>query len=393
VKVIFCSTLCAASWGGSEELWSQTAAVLRRNGHDVFFSYPYREELPPQLNALRALGAQPAASPHRAPRKKPLRWLLPKKKRKASHPRSSRDQLQAWLRQEKPDLTVVSMSWHLDDVSMTSVCRSESIPYCLLIQAASTNHFLNGGHWESLRAAFSGAAKCFFVSEQNRDLMEANLGLDLSQSHIAVNPFCLNAEAVGPWPASNDPLRLACVGRIDFQSKGQDVLLQTLRRPKWRDRRFELTFFGADFGNMRQVQALIELYGLRHQVKLGGHVPDITQVWRIHHALVLPSRSEGNALAMIEAMLCGRVPIVTNVGRVAALIDDNISGFIAPAATVDLLDEALERAWQRRQEWRQIGAAAAANLRQRHSLRPAEDFADAILALATRRGSALTRAA
>jgi glycosyltransferase involved in cell wall biosynthesis len=367
--------------------------VLRRNGHEVFFSYPYRDELPPQLDTLRALGALPAACSQRAHRKKALRWLFPRRKRKALRPKSSRDQLHAWLRQAKPDLVVVSMSWHLDDVSMTRLCRSEGIPYCLLIQAASTNHFLNGGNWDSLRAAFSGAAGCFFVSEQNRDLMEANLGLDLSQSHIVDNPFCVNAEAASPWPASDDPLRLACVGRIDFQSKGQDVLLQALRRTKWRDRRFELTFFGADFGNMRQVQALIELYGLRHQVKLGGHVQDIAQVWRTHHALVLPSRSEGNALAMIEAMLCGRVPIVTNVGRVATLIDDNISGFIAPAATVDLLDEALERAWQRRHEWRKTGAAAAANLRQRHSLHPAEDFADTVLALAKRHGSALTRAA
>jgi glycosyltransferase involved in cell wall biosynthesis len=132
---------------------------------------------------------------------------------------------------------------------------------------------------------------------------------------------------------------------------------------------------------------------LRDQVKLGGYVGDITHVWRDHHALVLPSRSEGNALAMIEAMVCGRVPIVTNVGRVAALVDDNVSGFIAPAATVELLDEALERAWQRRHEWRQIGAAAAATIRQRHSLRPAEDFAEAVLATTAGHSSARSRAA
>lgn len=139
-------------------------------------------------------------------------------------------------------------------------------------------------------------------------------------------------------------------------------------------------------------KALIELYGLQKQVKLGGHVGDITKVWRDHHALVMSSRSEGNALAMIEAMVCGRVPIVTNVGRVTALIDDNVSGFIAQAATVDLLDDALERAWQRRGDWRQIGAAAAACIRERHSFRPAEDFAETLVAVAGRR-SVLSRAA
>jgi glycosyltransferase involved in cell wall biosynthesis len=107
----------------------------------------------------------------------------------------------------------------------------------------------------------------------------------------------------------------------------------------------------------------------------------VSQVWLNHHALALPSRNEGNALAMIEAMMCARVPIVTNVGRVAALVDDNECGFVAPAATVDLFEDALERAWQRRHDWQQIGAAAAHAIRQRHSMRPAEDFAEKLLAL------------
>nr|MBA3480629.1 hypothetical protein [Pirellulales bacterium] len=62
------------------------------------------------------------------------------------------------------------------------------------------------------------------------------------------------------------------------------------------------------------------------------------------------------------------------------LVDDNRSGFIAPAATAELIDDALERAWQRRHEWQQMGALAAADIRHRHSLRPSEDFAEAILA-------------
>lgn len=393
MKIVFCSTLCAASWGGSEELWSRTAAAVLKKGHDVFVSYPYRDQLPKQLDSICELGARPTICAEPARHRQSPRWSFHKRHRKPSSPRAPREELAAWLRQAKPDLMLISLSWHLDDLSMTQICRDQGIPYCLLIQAASTNMFLDGHRWDAHRAAFSGAARCFFVSEQNRDLMEANLGLDLSQSAIVDNPFCVDPDAVPHWPASEDPLRLACVGRIDFQSKAQDILLQTLRRPRWRDRRLEVTLFGNDFGNVRQVNALIELYGLERQVKLGGHVGDISQVWRHHHALVLPSRSEGNALAMIEAMICGRVPIVTNVGRVATLVDDNVSGFIAGAATVDLLDDALERAWQRRRKWRKIGAAAATSIRQRHSLRPAEDFAEAVLAVAARQSRALAPAA
>jgi glycosyltransferase involved in cell wall biosynthesis len=85
---------------------------------------------------------------------------------------------------------------------------------------------------------------------------------------------------------------------------------------------------------------------------------------------------------LIDAMLCGRVPIVTDVGRASELIDDGVSGFIAPAATVELVDGALERAWQNREEWKIIGQRAAIAIRARHSVRPAQDFADRLLALA-----------
>ena len=83
--------------------------------------------------------------------------------------------------------------------------------------------------------------------------------------------------------------------------------------------------------------------------------------------------------------MCGRMAITTRVGRAAELIDDNESGFIAPAATVELLDDALERAWSRRKKWRAIGQRAAQVIRARHSLRPAEDFADRILSAASGR--------
>jgi glycosyltransferase involved in cell wall biosynthesis len=99
--------------------------------------------------------------------------------------------------------------------------------------------------------------------------------------------------------------------------------------------------------------------------------------------LLLPSRAEGNSLSLIEAMICGRIPITTNVGRANELIDDNKTGFIAPAATVELIDEALERAWQKRAEWQSMGQRAADAIRARHSLRPAEDFADRILEAAS----------
>ena len=106
-----------------------------------------------------------------------------------------------------------------------------------------------------------------------------------------------------------------------------------------------------------------------------GFEPNIEGVWSQHHALLLPSRYEGLPLAVVEAMLCGRVCIVTDVGGNAELVEDNESGFVAAAPTVPLLDEAMERAWNRRHEWRQMGQSAARRVRERVSPDPVGDFA------------------
>jgi glycosyltransferase involved in cell wall biosynthesis len=116
--------------------------------------------------------------------------------------------------------------------------------------------------------------------------------------------------------------------------------------------------FHGEGANREGLEALARHLDLA-SVSFEGQAPDIEDVWRTHHALVLPSRAEGLPLALLEAMACGRVPIVTDVGGNAEVVEDAVSGFIASSPTVDAFDAALERAWARRDEWEGIGAAAA----------------------------------
>jgi glycosyltransferase involved in cell wall biosynthesis len=79
-------------------------------------------------------------------------------------------------------------------------------------------------------------------------------------------------------------------------------------------------------------------------------------------------------LVLVEAMLCGRPCIVTNVGGNAELVEDNVSGFIASAPNEACLDEAMERAWARRDEWQEIGEAAGRRVRTVVPPDPVTDF-------------------
>jgi glycosyltransferase involved in cell wall biosynthesis len=253
------------------------------------------------------------------------------------------------------------------------------IPYVIVLQAAGTHNWIAARHLPEMRSAYANARRCYFVAADNRDIVESNLAIDLSHAEIVDNPFTVRADASPTWPAAEPFWKLACVARIHFPSKSQDLLVRVLRQPKWRERPLKITLWGNDDGFLPQLQRLVDLCGIRDKLDYGGFASDVETLWSQHHGLLLPSRMEGNALSLIEAMVCGRMCITTKVGRAAELIDDKESGFLAPAATAELIDNVLETAWQRRNDWRSIGQRAAVAIRRRHSLQPAEDFADRLL--------------
>ena len=117
-------------------------------------------------------------------------------------------------------------------------------------------------------------------------------------------------------------------------------------------------------------------------VEFRGHVGSIQDVWKNHHLLVLPSRLEGLPLVLVEAMLCGRPAVVTNVAGNSEVLDDNETGFLAAAPTAAHFDEAMERAWQRRNQWEDMGREAARRIRLAVPEDPVGVFADQLMKLA-----------
>jgi len=117
-------------------------------------------------------------------------------------------------------------------------------------------------------------------------------------------------------------------------------------------------------------------------VEFMGQRDNIEGIWSGHHALVLPSRFEGMPLVVVEAMLCGRACIATDVGGNRELIRDGINGFLAKAPTVELLDEAMSRAWENRERLREMGCRAGKDVREWVSPDPGEDFTRELAAVA-----------
>lgn len=140
----------------------------------------------------------------------------------------------------------------------------------------------------------------------------------------------------------------------------------------------QVNFFGSG-ANEQGLIGMAEMLGLSN-VRFCGFSKDVTRVWADHHALVLPSRAEGLPLAQVEAMICGRVAIMTPAGGAGEIVEDGATGFVASSVSEEAFEAALERAWERRHEWREIGLRASESIWRYFPKDPCAEFANKLLA-------------
>jgi glycosyltransferase involved in cell wall biosynthesis len=270
------------------------------------------------------------------------------------------------------NLVVISQGSLFDGLPWIETVRAARLRYVIIVQGVSEIWWPSDNMAERLAAGFDSAARSYFVSEATLDLSRRQFGTELRSGKVIRNPFNVRYDACPSWPTDvPEELCLACVGRLEVSTKGQDVLLETLNLPHWRQRKVRVSIIGTG-PQERCLQRRAQELNLN--VNFLGHQSDIDKVWSSHHALVLPSRQEGMPLVVVEAMLAGRPCIATDVGGNRELIRDGVNGFLAKAATVELLDEAMNRAWENRGRLPEMGERAAHDVRQWVSPDPTRDF-------------------
>lgn len=362
-RFTFIST-CPEAWGGSEELWSGAASILAKRGHRVAAFKTVVDPKHPRIQQLQSVSC--AVHELRLP-------PLPRRAVTLAHFFS----LALHLKTRRPNLVIISQGDNYDGLHFGYLCRKLKIPYTLISQKA-TDHFWPPDQSRTYRRdTYDAAVRCFFVSRHNQCLTEDQIGADLRNAEVVRNPYLVSAANPLAWPAgAEDCLRLACVARLYLLDKGQDILLRVLAQEKWKSRNLQVSFFGRGV-NGEGLAGMAARLGVAN-VSFEGHTDDVPGIWKNHHALILPSRTEGLPLSLVEAMMCGRPGIVTRVGGNAEVVDDGVNGFLA-SATVDSIDATLEVVWARRDELREMGESAARKIRELVSANPSEDFAGTLL--------------
>lgn len=374
-KYLFVMASEGHPWGGSELLWSSAAAALVLRGHEVRISAKCWGRPIPEIERLRLVGCKIHYR-----KDKSLRHFVERQARKVLPVRDYR--LTHLLKAgHEVDLVVISQGSNDDGLVWMEAAQTAGLKYVAIAHSAVVYWWPNDDLAKRLAASYEKACAAYFVARANLELSRLQFCSPLQNCKIVRNPFNVNYDVKCPWPITlSDELSLASVGRLDVISKGQDVLLKVLSLPHWRSRGVSVSLIGKG-PHERALRCMVDAMGLT-KVRFLGHLENVEDIWRNHHALVLASRFEGIPLVLVEAMLCARPSIVTDVGGIRELVNDGVNGFLAKAPTVELLDEAMNRAWESRSRLREMGNVAAVDVRHFVGRDPGDEFARELMTIA-----------
>jgi L-malate glycosyltransferase len=178
------------------------------------------------------------------------------------------------------------------------------------------------------------------VSENVRQLA-AELGRIAGERSCVIHNGIDTSRFTPATSATKGPPTLICVARLD-PVKSHGLLLRSVASLRSNGIELGLKIVG-DGPTRQNIEEQIAELHLQDCVETLGARSDVAELLAAADIFVLPSKSEGLPMTIIEAMACGLPVVASDVGGVSELVRPNLSGFLVQAENENAMTEALEK--------------------------------------------------
>ena len=169
----------------------------------------------------------------------------------------------------------------------------------------------------------------------------------------------LRQQMVRPFKVEPTMLWIAA-GRLSPE-KGVDQLIDAFAMVRPRVPTACLLVYGD--GPLREsLLAEVKKRDLQHAVHFAGHVRDLERRLPQADGFVLPSRTEGLPVILLEAMAAGVVPVAFDVGGIGEVIADFQDGRLIEAGNIEALADAMVRVSEDEAERGEMSEAARSKI-------------------------------
>jgi glycosyltransferase involved in cell wall biosynthesis len=165
--------------------------------------------------------------------------------------------------------------------------------------------------------------------------VEAKAHTPVARKDATVIPMGIDLSVFSPSIGDSVPGRIVAVCAL-LPRKGLDVLIRALAIAREHNRSIHLVIAGAGPERQNLVE-LADKLSVGQAVSLVGRVPraSLVSLYRSGVGFCQPARVDNFPTAVIEAMACGLVPLVSDFGALPEMVAD--AGLVHPSGNADLL--------------------------------------------------------
>ena len=196
-----------------------------------------------------------------------------------------------------------------------------------------------------IRVATAGRHHVLVGSTRTRGALTRRFGV--AAERIRVVPPSVDHSEIASVPSAAVSADIVQLSRLEPYKRLEDGL-RAVAVLKSRGLRPSLHIVG-DGTDRARLESMTAGLGLRDQVTFWGAIDDARKfgILKAGRIFVLPSEREGFSIATLEAMACGRTPIVACPGNpelfgVADLLAEGVNGASYPVGDIDALADRLE---------------------------------------------------